>query len=246
LKNQVSPPINIYFLGEQKHLEAREKIVDDRGLMACLDKIVNWNIRASPVLPEILFHFGGSSPTGKMHEKASAKSLTAGSNSSSRSGQSEFHKGVLMRDMKACVFCEATENLTAAHLIAYKDSSDPNLESVFARCKIGTVQDIANGITACGDCHHHFDSHFVGVNPDNMQVEVSWALLYSEDSKVKDKWSKIVGKRLEAKSTMGHWPSVEAFREKYSIFCAGRDKRQANQSELRFQCDECHKGFKKE
>ena len=102
----------------------------------------------------------------------------------------------------------------------------------------------ANGITACGDCHRHFDSLYVGVNPDNMLVEVSKALLYSEDSKVKDKWSKIVGKRIEAKSTMGHWPSVEAFREKYSVFCTGRDKRQANQSELRFRCDECQKGFR--
>ena len=100
----MSPPINIYFLGEQKHLEAREKIVDDRGLMACLDKIVNWNIRASPVLPEILFHFGASSPTVKMHEKAPAKSLSAGSYSSSRSGQAEYNAGILRRDLNACVF----------------------------------------------------------------------------------------------------------------------------------------------
>ena len=111
-------------------------------------------------MPEILFHFGASSPTVKMHEKAPAKSLSAGSYSSSRSGQTEFNAGILRRDLNACVFCEATENLTAAHLIAYKDINGPNLEPVFARCKIGTVQDIANGITACGDCHRHFDSHF--------------------------------------------------------------------------------------
>ena len=54
------PPLNIYFLGELKHLEAREKILDDSGLKACLDKIVGWNICENPTLPEILFQYGPS------------------------------------------------------------------------------------------------------------------------------------------------------------------------------------------
>jgi hypothetical protein len=70
----MSPPLNIYFLGELKHLEAREKIVDDSGLMACLDKIVGWNICDNPILPEILFQFGQSpiNTPDKLTKKSSA------------------------------------------------------------------------------------------------------------------------------------------------------------------------------
>ena len=58
LKTQMQPPLNIYFLGEFKHLEAREMTLDDRGLKKCLDKIVGWNIRENPILPEILYQYG--------------------------------------------------------------------------------------------------------------------------------------------------------------------------------------------
>jgi hypothetical protein len=95
-KTQMSPPLNIYFLGELKHLEAREKIVDDSGLMACLDKIVGWNICDNPILPEILFQFVQSpiNTPDKLTKKSSA--ISSPSNLlSSRSGQTEFNEGVL-------------------------------------------------------------------------------------------------------------------------------------------------------
>ena len=55
LKTQMQPPLNIYFLGELKHLEARETVIYDRGLMACVDRIVGWNIRENLIMPEIFF-----------------------------------------------------------------------------------------------------------------------------------------------------------------------------------------------
>jgi len=236
------PPIYIYYLGESKLLEDREKIDNDDKLKACLDTILNWDVE---FLPEILFHFG-SSPTSapdKVFGKPSARS-----SHSSRSGQAEYNAGILRRDLNKCVFCETTENLSAAHLLAYKNIRfSTTLESVFEKCSIGSVQDIANnGITACKDCHVHFDHHWVGVNPENMRVEVSRAFLDSKDPKVKEKWGPINGKYLKLKSNMGHWPSVDVFREKYLVFCEGRDKRRAKQNELRFQCDQCLKYLKTE
>ena len=213
LKTQMSPPLNIYFLGELKHLEAREKIVDDSGLMACLDKIVGWNICDNPILPEILFQFGQSpiNTPDKLTKKSSAISSPSHL-LSSRSGQTEFNEGVLRRDLNSCMFCDATDNLSAAHLIAYKEIGSPSLNAIFAKCHIGTIQDLANGITLCKMCHDQFDYHFVGVNPETMRVEVSGALLDSKSSEIRDKWNLIHGKTIGAKFTMGHWPSVEAFR----------------------------------
>jgi hypothetical protein len=54
------PPIYIYYLGESKLLEDREKIDNDDKLKACLDTILNWDVEARQFLPEILFHFGSS------------------------------------------------------------------------------------------------------------------------------------------------------------------------------------------
>jgi hypothetical protein len=194
----MSPPLNIYFLGELKHLEAREKIVDDSGLMACLDKIVGWNICDNPILPEILFQFGQSpiNTPDKLTKKSSAISSPSHL-LSSRSGQTEFNEGVLRRDLNSCMFCDATGNLSAAHLIAYKEIGSPSLNAIFAKCHIGTIQDLANGITLCKMCHDQFDYHFVGVNPETMRVEVSRALLDSKSSEIRDKWNLIHGKTIE-------------------------------------------------
>jgi len=114
LKTQISPPLSIYYLGENKLLDARKKIVNDSDLANFLDKIICWNPFENPTLPEILFHFGPSptSSPDKIYEKLSH---------SSRSGQAEYNAGILRRDLNCCVFCEATENLSVAHLLAYKE-----------------------------------------------------------------------------------------------------------------------------
>jgi hypothetical protein len=148
--------------------------------------------------------------------------------------------------MNACVFCESTLNLQAAHLIAHKDIDSGSLESTFDRCTIASVQDVSNGITACQECHYCFDNYLVGVNPETMLVEVSKALLHSVDPKVCKKWGIINGKKIEKRSNKGHFPSTEAFNEKYIIFCDGRDKRREKQKELCFQCDICKKYLKTE
>jgi hypothetical protein len=98
---------------------------------------------------------------------------TAGTNTlllhrASRSGQSTFSEGVKRRDQNMCVFCDATDNVTAAHLVAFKEFNSPeaSLVPVFAKCRISSIQASENGIALCQNYHDQFDHHFVGVNPD--------------------------------------------------------------------------------
>ncbi len=63
IKAGVDPPLNLYYLGESKVLEAREKIDCDTVLKACLDKIANWKFSSDGIVPEILYHHGASPTT---------------------------------------------------------------------------------------------------------------------------------------------------------------------------------------
>jgi predicted restriction endonuclease len=71
--------------------------------------------------------------------------------------------------------------LTDAHLVAYSELSDINIDGVFENCEISGVQDPANDITLCKPCHVLFDQHFVAVNPETSRLEVSNALLHSSE-----------------------------------------------------------------
>jgi hypothetical protein len=206
------------------------KIDSDAALEASLDKITNWKFSPDGIVPEILYHHG-SSPTTSPYKLLEGKGRPAtaadgryhysSSSSPSRSGQSTFSEGVKRRDQNMCVFCDATDNVTAAHLVAFKEFNSPeaSLVPIFAKCRISSIQASENGIAlCCQNCHDQFDHHFVGVNPDTMKVEVSGALLESKNPAVKGKWRNIAGKQIEARSTMGHWPSAEAFRVKYNVF----------------------------
>ena len=237
------PPLSIYFLGDNKLMDARKKLMKDIDLANFLDKIIGWNPFENPILPEILFHFEQSlaRTSDKIYEKLSAK-LSSGRSLTSRSGPTDYYSAaILKRDLNSCVFCEATENLSAARLLTFKGIDDRSLDAVFAKCHVASVQDIGNGVTACENYHDLFDFHLVRVNADTMRVEVSGALLNSDDPKVREKWGSIDGKYLKARSTMGHWSSVEAFRERYNVFINKRDVRRAKQSELRFQCEQFQK-----
>ena len=256
IKAGIDPPLNLYYLGESKVLEARVKIDSDAALEASLDKIANWKFSPDGIVPEILYHHG-SSPTTSPYKLLEGKGRPAtaadgryhySSSSPSRSGQSTFSEGVKRRDQNMCVFCDATENVTAAHLVAFKEFNSPeaSLVPVFAKCRISSIQASENGIALCQNCHAQFDHHFVGVNPDTMKVEVSGALLESKNPAVKGKWSNIAGKEIEARSTMGHWPSAEAFRVKYNVFVERTNSRRAKQEANPVICRECGKGCKSE
>ena len=106
----------------------------------------------------------------KPHTKSFAKSSPSDSHSL-RSGQTDYSAGVLRRDLNKSLFCDASNNLSVAHITAYKEIDSPWLDAVFANCHISTVQDPANGLTLCKMCHDQFDYHFVGVNRETMQVE---------------------------------------------------------------------------
>ena len=139
--------------------------------------------------------------------------------------------------------------MTAAHLVAFKEVDSPkaSLEALFAMCRISSIQASENGITLCQSCHEQFDHHFVGVNPDTMKVEVSGALLESKNPAVRGKWSNIAGKQIAARSTMGHWPSVEAFRVRYNVFVDRTNSRRRSKQETKpVICEICGKGCKSE
>ena len=259
----IDPPLKLYYLGDSKIFEARVKIDSDAVLEASLDKIDSWKCRSGAIVPEILFQHGSSSPIttpfkllweGQQGRPAAAaddqnRASSSPTSRASRLGQSIFSEGVRTRDLGQCVFCDSKENLTAAHLIAYKaidSSAVAPLTLLFSKCCISNIQATENGITLCQSCHEQFDHHFVGVNPDTMLVEVSGALLYSRNPDIRLKWSKIAGKRIAARSTMGHWPSVEAFRVKYDVFLANTNScsRRAKQKEFLAFCGTCGKGCK--
>jgi hypothetical protein len=191
IKAGVDSPLNLYYLGESKVLEAREKIDCDTVLKACLDKIANWKFSSDGIVPEILYHHGASPTTspysllkgkGRPAAGADGRYHYSSSSSPSRSGQSTFSEGVRRRYMNKC---DATENATAAHLVAFKEVDSPKAssEALFAMCRISSIQASENGITLCQSCHEQFDHHFVGVNPDTMKVEVSiWGVAGVEES----------------------------------------------------------------
>ncbi len=58
IKAGIDPPLNLYYLGESKVLEARVKIDSDAVLEASLDKIANWKFSPDGIVPEILYHHG--------------------------------------------------------------------------------------------------------------------------------------------------------------------------------------------
>jgi hypothetical protein len=228
------PPTS-YFLGDQKYLEARIKIKNEVDLIACLDKIVRWKI--GELVPEFFFHYGGKSSPTSSPNKWPKKSTQSLSSKSKRTGQSAFHEQVLRRDMNECMFCNSSENIVAAHLIAFK-------EGVYIDCKISGLQDPTNGIALCEMCHKQFDGHFVGVNPDTLQLEVSDALLHSQDPKVMEKWNLINQKVISAKSVQGFFPSTETFRVKYNVYLKGCEDRRANRSAKEVQCEKCPMSLK--
>jgi hypothetical protein len=127
-----------------------------------------------------------------------------------------LNNGCWRRDGQKCVVCDSPNNLQAGHLIAYKDRNDKDIEERFKRCYISGIQDVSNAITLCADCHQNFDWCYFGINPFTSKLEISKALTYSRNPTVRDKWRKLKGKEIKPATTAGHWPSVEAFNEKYS------------------------------
>jgi hypothetical protein len=143
-----------------------------------------------------------------------------------------------------CVFCAATENLEAAHLLPNEtDLTEEEFIKWCKRCKVAGLMDLANGITLCRDCHTQFDHFFVGVDPATMSLEVSNALSRSAVEKVRSKWERLQGKRVSPRSEMGKWPSKESFRDKFIEFKKQTKERQAKNMELKYICERCTKRF---
>jgi hypothetical protein len=162
-------PINIYFLGNDQTLDGRIKFL--------------FEVAKSPI--------GSPDKKGDTPDKKGDINLKAKSHTSSetpRSGQSALTSSCLRRDSNLCVFCDGKDNLTAAPMVSYKFRNNVNIESLFEKCVLSSVQDVANAITLCRLCHEQFDNHFVAVNPETNFLEVSNALLSSEDADMARKW----------------------------------------------------------
>ena len=158
-------------------LKAREKIDNSEPVFkASLDKIANWKFSSDGIVPEILllYHHGSSpttSPYNLLKEGKGRPAFTAdgryhsSSTSPSRSGQSTFSsEGIKRRNVNKCVFCDATEKVTAVHLVTFKEidsSNKASLKALFTMCRISNIQASENGITLCQSCHEQFNHHFV-------------------------------------------------------------------------------------
>ena len=71
-ETRTSPPIHLYYLRDNKDLEAREEIVDDDALNACLHNVCNWDPFTN-IVPEILFHFPQSTDSSSSLGKEASK-----------------------------------------------------------------------------------------------------------------------------------------------------------------------------
>lgn len=239
-----SCPIKIYFLGELKGTDNRIKIDSDALLKDSLERIYSWKPMEIPIIPELLFEIGGSPFHSPDKLIVSPNKKGSSPTRSGRSGQGEMSAMVLKRDDNKCVFCETTDHLTDAHLVAYSEQSGINIESVFEICEIGGVQDPANGITLCKPCHDLFDQHFVAVNPNTSCLEVANALIHSSDERTRAKWGPLNGKLITARTTKGHWPTKEAFRMKYDVYLHGKSKRAQKREQKKVCCPDCGKPCK--
>ena len=138
------------------------------------------------------------SPGGK---KADDVERSQSSKGSSRSGQGEFRIALRTRDGYICVFCNsANDPLEAAHILPVELKE--LLCSLTNRTKygIGSVNDSANGILLCNDCHKCFDSNLVCICPSTGELLVTDALLTHK----REKWTGLVGRTVPVGTP---WPT---------------------------------------
>ena len=179
----------------------------------------------------------------KAPEEDDVSALTAASGRSSKSGdsgrgslQTEFSLTVRYIDKEVCLICgvagaDRSQCLQAAHVI---DVSTSNVREVCVANGLAGPYDPRNGLTMCVDCHRAFDNHFCCVSPD-LRVMVADALV--ETPKFKDKWSPLVGKKIER--VEAHRPPAATLQYRVAVYTAAVLRRQAFASSHPFACELC-------
>ena len=175
------------------------------------------------------------SPATKKEDVGEGSQSSKGSN---RSGQSEFSGAVLRRD-RICVFC-GSENgpREGAHILPYMQRqllSDPSNRTKYG---IDSINDTANGISLCRDCHLCFDANLVCIDPITGKLLITDALLVHR----RDKWEKLVGHSVPVST--GQWPTKALLEFREDAMNAARKTRRENQEKFPFSCELCSKRCK--
>jgi len=143
------------------------------------------------------------SPKKEPADEADSQSQVSGGSQSqvsdgSRGPQKNWALAVKKVDENKCVVCQSQDNLAGAHIVpaSQADLQEANLASAY---------DVCNGVTLCGDCHHHFDRGLFYFDTDGKLV-VSAALI-AKRPEWKDRQGTSIH-RTPPRKTARHWPDA--------------------------------------
>jgi hypothetical protein len=217
-----SSALKLYFMEANALVENRVKITNE-NYDELLLRIINEGKDISKPTPYIcVFRSTENSSPDKLPALPFLKA--EGSVSSRGTDQTDFRLRILFRDGDACVFCDASENLTAAHLIGYSSKETEKLVEDLQRVNISGINDTMNGITLCGACHLMFDNFLVCIHPSTNRIEVAQCLRSSIDYGMK--WTALNGRNVVPRTKCGNWVTNELLERQYELFKQTTEERQ--------------------
>ena len=103
--------------------------------------------------------------------------------------------------------------------------------------KIGSINDLANGILLCWPCHKVFDASLVCIDADRgTLLVVADALLTNEE-----RWATLKGNEVRERSHF--WPSKQLLKFREDALRAATERRHKMQESYSFFCKHCKRSF---
>ncbi len=217
----------------------RHKLVEET-FTSVLSSIVNKTFEKRNERPLLYVYNLENSPNeSPKDKKEDGETSSVTSIVTDRSGQDDFKTRTKFRDNNCCVFCGFdSDPLYAAHILPY--AKFKTNQTAFAACGICGINDTANGLTLCWNCHQAFDNGLVCIFPDDFTLLVADALQHEES----EKWKPLHGKTISFLTHIIANPGKGVLSYRLEEFYTKAKERSENRNEFLYHCTSCNMGCK--